>query len=130
MDFSKAISIEYSTIIIPLRLKTDVWSLVHPFEREVWIAALAIIPVFTLAMSWAEYFSPGKINLGRTIGFVARTVLSEPVPMLPDDGRGYRRVLVIVWMWSFLVLGWMGSTVEFFQIICLSYTCTARCPSI
>ena len=112
MDFSKAISIEYSTIIIPLTLRTDVWSLVHPFEHEVWIAVLAVIPIFTLAMGLAEYFSSGKINFGRTIGFVARTVLSEPVPKLPDDGRGYKRVLVIVWMWSFLVLGWKGSTVE------------------
>ena len=110
MDFSKAISIEYSTIIIPLTLQTDVWSLVHPFQYEVWIAALAVIPIFILAMGLTEYFSSGKINFGRTIGFVTRVVLSEPVPKLPDDRRGYKRVMVIVWMWSFLVLGWMSST--------------------
>ena len=53
VDFSTKISIEYSTIVMPLSLKTDVWSVAHPFEYEVWIASLAIIPIFILAMGLA-----------------------------------------------------------------------------
>ena len=104
MDFSTKISIEYSTIVIPLSLKTDVWSVAHPFEYEVWIATFGIMPIFILAMGSAEYISSGKISWKGICDFVMRIVLSEHVPKLPDD-KLYKKILVMVWMWSFLVLG-------------------------
>ena len=103
VDFSTTISIEYNTIILPLSLKADVWSIVRPFEYEVWIATLAIIPIFILAVGLVDYISSGKINWERIGGFVTRIVLSQQVPKLPDD-KLYKKILVIVWMWSFLVL--------------------------
>ena len=103
MDFSTTISIEYSTIILLLSLKADLWSIVHPFEYEVWIATLAVIPIFILAMGLVDYISSGKINWERITGFLMRVVLSQQVPKLPDN-KPYKKILVIIWMWSFLVL--------------------------
>ena len=57
-----------------------------------------------LATLLADYISSGKISWTGICGFVTRIVLSEHVPKLPDD-KLYKKILVMVWMWSFLVLG-------------------------
>ena len=72
VDFSVPILNEFWTIAIPIKSEVDVWSFLHPFAPEVWIASLASIPTFMMAMIMADYLYFGTLRWEASVSFVLR----------------------------------------------------------
>ena len=72
VDFSVPIINDYWAIAIPIKSEVDVWSFLHPFAPEVWIAYLASIPTFMMAMITADYLYSGTLRWEASVSFVLR----------------------------------------------------------
>ena len=62
VDFAIPIEEDYKTIIVPLNLEADTWSIAHPFAFEVWIAAILSMPLYAIVMGAANYFFYGYFH--------------------------------------------------------------------
>ena len=103
MDHTAPFQIGHSTIVVPLLLETDIWSIAYPLSDDVWYALIISMPVFLGVMALADYVYLRKINWTALFGFVMRNVLSEYSEM-PYNKRANQKILIIVWVASIFVL--------------------------
>ena len=103
VDFTHPFHIGYSTLIVPVLLQADIWSITHPFSTMVWYAAFISMPIFVAAMVLANYVYYRKINLTESLGFVIRNAFSEHSDM-PSSAKTYQKLLIIVWLASVFVI--------------------------
>ena len=92
-------------IVVPLKTdKEDFWSFVNPLAYQVWICALGSIPIYILALGLAECICNGgtTANWLSVSEFVIGNAFGKSI-RLPDKGTS-RRLLIIVWIWSTLIL--------------------------
>ena len=59
VDFSSTVYIDRASILVPVKLKDNMWSFAHPLEKEVWVALLLTIPAFIVSMALADYEGDG-----------------------------------------------------------------------
>ena len=103
VDFSLPIINEQYSIAVPIKSEDDLWSFLHPFNLEVWIASFISIPIFMIAMVSADYLYTGSLKWGISISFVLRIALMEQSLKIPDKTI-YNRIFVIIWTASVFVL--------------------------
>ena len=103
VDHTAPYHVGYTTIVVPLLLETEIWSIAHPLSDNVWYASIISIPVFLVVMALADFVYFGKIHWTPLLGFVIRNVFSEHNEM-PNNKRGYQKILIIVWLASIFVL--------------------------
>ena len=103
VDFVIPQETDYKTIIVPLKLEANTWSIAHPFAHEVWIAAIISVPLYAIMMGAANYFFYGYFHWKEVFGFVIRNAFSEHADF-PDNRRKYQKLLIIIWVWSTFVL--------------------------
>ena len=103
VDFIIPCDSDYKTIIVPLKLEANTWSIAHPFAHEVWIAAIISVPLYAIMMGAANYFFYGYFHWKEVFGFVIRNAFSEHADF-PDNRRKYQKLLIIIWVWSTFVL--------------------------
>ena len=104
MDFT-FIPVESSfTIVVPLRLESDTWSMKDPFSYEVWCMVTICIPLYVIIMGLADYVFCGSVDWEALIGFVLRIALSENDSNLPENKWAYQKLFLICWISSVFVL--------------------------
>ena len=103
VDFSLPIINDYYSIAVPITSKDDLWSFLHPFNLEVWIASLISIPIFMTAMVLADYLYTGSLKWGTSISFVLRIALLDKSLKIPHKTI-YKSIFVIIWALSVFVL--------------------------
>ena len=69
-----------------------------------WILLVISIPTYILAMTLADYMYSGKVQWKSLVGFVVRITLHSDVNNI-DNRRLYQKLLIIVWMYVFLIIG-------------------------
>ena len=94
----------YSTIVVPLRLESDTWSMTDPFSYEVWILVIVCIPLYVIIMGLADYAFCGSVDWEALIGFILRTSLSENDSALPENKWAYQKILLVFWISSVFIL--------------------------
>ena len=104
VDFTTPVFLDHWGLVIPLRIQTDLLAILKPFQYEVWVMLAICIPMYTLAMTLAHYIYFGELKLKSMIGFVGRITLHTDVSSI-DYRRLYQKLLIIIWMFAFLILG-------------------------
>ena len=104
VDFSKAIEAGFSTVAVPLRLKSTMWYFVHPFTYNVWFSAFFCAILYFFAMVLADRLHNGNADWQALGGFVLRNTLSDPGAELAEKTGTYKKLLVVVWTWMTFVL--------------------------
>ena len=103
VDFTIPVGSDYKTIVVPLRLETEIWSIAHPFAYEVWLAATISLPLYAIMMGAVNYFFYGAFCWKEVFGFVIRNAFYEHSG-LPDNRRAVQKLLIIIWVWCMFVL--------------------------
>ena len=105
VDFSSTVYIDRASILVPVKLKDNMWSFAHPLDKEVWVALFCSIPAFIISMALADYIFYKKQNWGRLIEFIVREIMNENVPIMKYHfKRTFHTVFVIVWIWAMFLL--------------------------
>ena len=104
VEFSSPIGVmAYYTVIVPLKLQDNLWSIVDPLSYSVWICFLTSIPIYIVAMSFMNYFHSGFFCWESVASLIIRGVLSERRSRSPPKHL-YQKILVLIWSWTMLVL--------------------------
>ena len=104
VEFSSPIGVmAYYTVIVPLRHQDNLWSIIDPLSRSVWICFLTCIPLYIVAMSFMNYHYSGVFDWESVAGSIIRGVLSERRNRSPPK-HIYQKLLVLIWSWTMLVL--------------------------
>ena len=90
-------------IFLFINAQVDVWGFVNPFQYEVWICSLMIIPIFLLVMGFADFLVFRRVEWDTLTSFVVRNAVHEVCPKTPNE-RIYHKVFVCIWLWAFLIL--------------------------
>ena len=72
VDFSKAIEAGFSTVAIPLKLKSNMWFFVFPFTYNVWLSAFFSAMLYFLVMVLADRLHNGNADWQSLGGFVVQ----------------------------------------------------------
>ena len=103
VDFTNPVIVDHWGLVIPLRIQTDLFKILNPFQHEVWALIIISIPIYILAMAMADYLYFGHVNWESLIGFVGRTALHTDI----KDKKGqrlYQKLFIITWTGAFLIL--------------------------
>ena len=92
------------TIVVPLRLESDTWSMTDPFSYEVWCMIIICIPLYVIIMGLADYVFSGTVDWEALIGFTLRIALSENDSNLPENKWAYQKMFLLFWISSVFVL--------------------------
>ena len=104
MDFSKPVENGYYTVVIPVKLNSNMWYIKDSFSTIVWILFITSVPIYLLSMGLADVFFWGDADWGNIAGFVLRNVLSEQNHRPPKFTKAYQAILIATWIWSMLLL--------------------------
>ena len=104
VDFTFIPLESYFTIVVPLRLESDTWSMIDPFSYEVWFIVILYIPLYVIIMGLADYVFCGTVDWEALVGFILRTTLSENDSNLPENKWAYQKLFLIFWISSVFVL--------------------------
>ena len=94
---------DHYTILVPLKVKKEVWSFLYPFSYEVWIILLLTIPIFITAMAVTNYTD---VRWGEIAGFILRVAMVDGTysfNKINSKGNAYQRALALIWSWAFLI---------------------------
>lgn len=94
----------YSTIVVPLRLESDTWSMTDPFSYEVWCMVILCVPLYVIIMGLADVVFCGSADWEALIGFILRTSLSENDSDLPENRWAYQKIFLIFWISPVFIL--------------------------
>ena len=103
VEYTAPFHVGYTTIVVPLLLETEIWSIAHPLSDHVWYVSILSIPAFLAVMALADFIYFGRIEWISLLGFVIRNAFSEHSD-LPDNKRTYQKILIIVWLASIFVI--------------------------
>ena len=87
------------TIVVPVTSSQDVWSFLHPFTIDVWIALLISIPLVILTLIICNYYV--KITWETLVSFVIRFIMVDgryPFKIINKYGSKSQKVLGIIWI--------------------------------
>ena len=59
-DFTYPVVIDYWTTIVPIQLEQDPWPIARPFQWEVWLALIGILPIFNLVLGGMDFIYRGE----------------------------------------------------------------------
>ena len=104
VDFTLQVAENHYSVVFPLKHDSKMWFFIDPFSFKVWLGFILCIPIYILAMGLADYLFTGYADLGGITDFVVRNALSEQNYALPNDKQAYKKLLIIIWVWSMLVL--------------------------
>ena len=112
VDFSSSVSDGDYYIILPLKAIDDPWSYFYPFDYEVWILSLCIIPIYILVGALADYIYFHDPKWLKWFEFVIRNVLSEckqsykKMYIITNDKKWplYKNILILSWTWVCFIL--------------------------
>ena len=80
------------------------WFFIDPFSFELWLGFILCIPIYILAMGLADYLFIGYADFGGLTDFIMRNALSEQNFAPRNDKQAYKKLLIIIWIWSMMVL--------------------------
>ena len=103
IDFTAPTEQGFTTIVVPLVLKSDIWAISQPLADEVWYASIICVPIYLLMMGLADYAYFGMVKWKQLSGFILRNALSEHTD-LPNIKKAYQHILIITWVASIFVL--------------------------
>ena len=104
VDFTVQVADGYYSVVLPLKHESKMWFFIDPFSYSVWLGFLLSIPIYVLAMGLADYLFCGHVDLDDLTGFIMRNALSEQNFAPPNNTQTYKKILIITWIWSMLVL--------------------------
>ena len=112
VDFSTVVSVDAYYIILPLKVANDPWSYLNPFDYEIWIFSLFIIPLYVVACVVIDYILYHELYWYNWMEFVLRNVMSESYQSFKRLNSKrickwqylYQKVLILVWTWSCFIL--------------------------
>ena len=89
---------------MPLKQKSKMWYIAHPFTYPVWLLIIISIPVYIITMGLANYVYCRYADWNSVSGFVIRNALSEQNSGIPKHTQVHQAVLITIWLWSVLLL--------------------------
>ena len=104
MDFTRPVSNGFYSVVVPLRLNSNIWFFVDPYTWQLWILCITIIPLYIIAFGLMDCLYFGSVNWNEISDFVIRNALSEQNFEIPCRTKTYQRLLVIIWLWSSMIL--------------------------
>ena len=104
VDFTAQVADSYYSVVVPLKHDSKMWFIFDPLDYEVWLGLLISVPIYLLAMALADYLYSGYVDLDDLTGFILRNVLSEQHSRLSKNTKVYKKLLIMTWIWSMLIL--------------------------
>ena len=104
MDFSKPIENGYYTVVLPVKLTSNMWYTVDTFSATVWILHLGSVPTFLVTMGLADLFFWGHADWGNISGFVIRHMVPNSSSRFHCITTAYQRILISTWVWCMMLL--------------------------
>ena len=104
VDFSVPITNSYLSVVLPLKYDSKMWFIFYPLEYEVWLFLMISVPIYLLAMAFANYIFYGNADLHFLTGFILRSVLSDHNGGPGRPTKIYEELLMITWILSMFVL--------------------------
>ena len=92
-------------MIIPLRIKDNLFSFIYPLSFVVWICFLLCIPAFIVAIVLTNYVYSGTFQWEAAASSVIRSALSERRGIKKTSPKLFHQIfLVLVWSWMMVIL--------------------------
>ena len=92
-------------MIIPLRIKDNLFSFIYPLSFVVWICFLLCIPAFIVAIVLTNYVYSGTFQWEAAASSVIRSALSERRGKKKTSPKLFHQILlVLVWSWMMVIL--------------------------
>ena len=106
MDFSKPIENGYYTVVLPVKLTSNMWYTVDSFSTSVWIMLLGSVVTYILAMGLADLCFWGRADWGNISGFVLRHLVSyfSSHCCLCSSSTAHQWILIATWVWCTMLL--------------------------
>ena len=112
VDFSSLVSGDTYHVILPLRAVDDPWSYFYPFDCEIWIFSLCIIPIYILLCALADHIYFHNLQWFNWFEFVIRNFASEGhqsykriFGTLNNKKLSvYQKLLILSWTWFCFIL--------------------------
>ena len=86
VDFSSPVFVDYWGLVIPLRIKDSLLSILNPFSTDVWIILFLSIPLYIVAMAISDYTASGQFNWVKSAGLVIRIALHADIRQPTESG--------------------------------------------
>ena len=102
-DFTFPVMLDYWTILMPVIVQPRPWAIFEPFDLQTWAIVAFTVAVFSLSVYFSLRVFYGSGSGLRVCGFVARTVLAEPVVWSPQE-RDFEKVFSTAFMVMMFVL--------------------------
>ena len=93
------------TIVVPVKSTTDIWSFLHPYTNELWIACYFSIPIVIVVMCLLNYHV--VIDWETIVSFVIRAAMVDgryPFKRIDSKGNKSLKLLGIIWIWACFIL--------------------------
>lgn len=104
MDFTIPLTNSFATVVVPLKVESNIWFFIDPFSYWVWIGLLISIPIYLITMGLTNYLFGGDTHFDEVTVFILRNALSEQNATLPNHGKAYQKLLIMTWIWCMLIL--------------------------
>ena len=104
VDFTAQVADSYFSVVVPLKHDSKMWFIIDPLDYEVWLGLMISVPIYLLAMALADYLYSGYVDLDDLTGFILRNALSEQHSTLSKNTKVYKKLLIMIWIWSMLIL--------------------------
>ena len=106
MDFSKPIENGFYTVVLPVKLTSNMWYTVDSFSASVWILLLGSVATHILAMGLADLCFWGRADWGNISGFVLRHLVSyfSSHCLLRRSTTAHQWILITTWVWCTMLL--------------------------
>ena len=97
IDYSYPFFADRVNLLLGFKLEDDPWTIIRPFEWEVWVGIAIVIPLYWLVHGLADMAYAGACNWKFLGGFTIRTIFKQHCSVFPS-AKKYNKILSGVWL--------------------------------